>query len=37
MQNFECFTEHGGLIRVWQLFGNDLDSILEKINVELVA
>ncbi len=31
------FAERGGLIKVWNLFGKDLDSILEEINVELVA
>jgi type I restriction enzyme R subunit len=31
------FAEHGGLQKVWKLFGNDLDKILEEINVELVA
>ncbi len=31
------FAEHGGLQKVWKLFGNDLDKILEEINMELAA
>ena len=31
------FAEHGGLQKVWKLFGEDLNSILEEINLELVA
>jgi type I restriction enzyme R subunit len=31
------FAEHGGLQKVWKLFGNHLDKILEEINLELVA
>lgn len=31
------FAERGGLMKVWKLFGKDLDKVLEEINVELVA
>ncbi|MBM2813805.1 MAG: type restriction protein res subunit [Ignavibacteria bacterium] len=31
------FAEHGGLMKVWKLFGNDLDNLIEEMNVELVA
>ncbi len=31
------FAEHGGLQKVWNLFGNELDNIIEEMNVELVA
>jgi len=31
------FAEKGGLIKVWKLFGTELDKIIEELNVELVA
>ncbi|MFQ5629608.1 MAG: type I restriction-modification enzyme R subunit C-terminal domain-containing protein [bacterium] len=31
------FYEKGGLMKVWQLFGEDLDGILEEMNMKLVA
>ncbi len=31
------FAEHGGLMRVWKVFGTELDKIIEEMNVELVA
>ncbi len=31
------FAEHGGLIKVWTLFGSDLEKVLEEMNTEMVA
>ena len=31
------FNEHGGLQKVYQLFGNDWDKLMEELNIELVA
>lgn len=31
------FAERGGLQKVWQLFGNELDEVMKEMNEELVA
>lgn len=31
------FYEKGGLMKVWQLFGDELDQIIEEMNQKLVA
>lgn len=31
------FADKGGLQKVWQLFGNELDAVMDEMNEELVA
>jgi type I restriction enzyme, R subunit len=31
------FAEKGGLIKVWKLFGDEFDNLIQELNIELVA
>ena len=35
--DYSPFAEQGGLGKAWQLFGNDLDGIIEEMNERLAV
>ena len=35
--DYAPFNAKGGLMKMWQLFGKDMDEVIDELNTELVA